>query len=290
MLWSGFKVVAPIVAGALGGAASKKHPMLGLAAKALEHFPSVLDAMSNTIVVNDVETILYLDDSASMKGTNLSKGHQILASMSNILTSNIRVVKFGSRKTIIAARDEELSLSLAHFGWDASSGSTYMWKMIEDDVIGKYAPGNGKLRIVIITDGEDCLSPGEYRGMRGMDPMMRVLLGKGFDIEWHIVMLGRIDDGFGSLSRRDANRYKSLAAATGGSFLVEDGSILNLVFNENKKEAADFLDTLKESGESGDAARRARRQKDYLLEANAGKREKFDWLTLLPPPSGLDSK
>ena len=39
--------------------------------------------------------------------------------------------------------------------WDASSGGTYMWHMIECDVMSRYIPGKGRLRIVIITDGED---------------------------------------------------------------------------------------------------------------------------------------
>jgi hypothetical protein len=37
---------------------------------------------------------------------------------------------------------------------------------------------------VVVTDGDDCLSPGEYRGARGMNPLMRELKDRGFNIEW----------------------------------------------------------------------------------------------------------
>jgi hypothetical protein len=48
----------------------------------------------------------------------------------------------------------------------------------------RYTPGRGTLRLVVVTDGDDCLSPGEYRGARGMNPLMRELKDRGFNIEW----------------------------------------------------------------------------------------------------------
>ena len=36
--------------------------------------------------------------------------------------------------------------------------------MIEDDVTARYRPGRGKLRLVVVTDGQDTLSPAEYNG------------------------------------------------------------------------------------------------------------------------------
>jgi hypothetical protein len=50
--------------------------------------------------------------------------------------------------------------------------------------LGRYTPGRGTLRLVVVTDGDDCLSPGEYRGARGMNPLMRELKERGFSIEW----------------------------------------------------------------------------------------------------------
>ena len=44
--------------------------------------------------------------------------------------------------------------------WNGTSGGTYMWKMIEEDVRSRYLPGHGRLRLIVITDGEDTHSPG----------------------------------------------------------------------------------------------------------------------------------
>ena len=40
--------------------------------------------------------------------------------------------------------------------WDATSLSTYMWHMIEQDVLSRYRPGRGTLRLIVITDGRTC--------------------------------------------------------------------------------------------------------------------------------------
>ena len=80
--------------------------------------------------------------------------------------------------------------------WNGTSGGTYMWKMIEEDVRSRYLPGHGRLRLIVITDGEDTHSPGEqthtrfavkaeavkvccafvtgvYCGIKGMDALMK---------------------------------------------------------------------------------------------------------------------
>ena len=48
---------------------------------------------------------------------------------------------------------------LLQLGWDGSSGGTYMWHMIEQDVLERYRPGSGTLRLIVVTDGHDTLSP-----------------------------------------------------------------------------------------------------------------------------------
>lgn len=61
--------------------------------------------------------------------------------------------------------------------------------MILTDLRDKYIPGNGKLRVIVITDGLDVSSPHPYHGIQGMDPMMKELLKDGYDL-W---------DGFGNV-------------------------------------------------------------------------------------------
>merc|ERR1719240_1814912 len=100
-----------------------------------------------------------------------------------------RVVKFGSQKTELKPRGLGLSHLMVLAGWDASSGGTYMWHMILEDVLSRYTPGKGRLRVVIVTDGYDVESPAPYCGLEGMDPMQRELLRKGYDIEFHVVLV-----------------------------------------------------------------------------------------------------
>ena len=58
-----------------------------------------------------------------------------------------------------------------------------MWHMIQTDVLARYRPGRGKLRLIIVTDGHDTQSPAQYNGRRGMHPMMRTLHAEGYDVE-----------------------------------------------------------------------------------------------------------
>jgi hypothetical protein len=151
--------------------------------------------------------------------------------------------------------------------WNANQPGTYLWKMIEDDVQARYRPGTGKLRLVVITDGEDNLSPHEYQGMKGMDPMMRTLQQAGYDIEWHIIVVG---------SDTGLDRYQALAGATGGSFLA-----IPREFDETKKDAVAFRDAVRRAQ---DENYRRERQRRYETEAKAGKTNSVDWYKQLPPP------
>ena len=62
---------------------------------------------------------------------------------------------------------------LISLGWDGSSGGTYLWHMIQQDVLGRYRPAGGKLRLIVITDGHDTLSPAQYAGLRGMGTLVQ---------------------------------------------------------------------------------------------------------------------
>jgi hypothetical protein len=165
-----------------------------------------------------------------------------------------------------------------------------MWKMIEQDILQRYrqSPADalttkGKLRVCIITDGYDTDSPGEYCGMRGMNPMMKTLLASGYDIEWHIVVL---KCGFSSISTQDLSKYSALAAATGGSFIEVSSSFLAMLMNSSDEYAqvSKTINALKESGDASEHQRRARlkKQQAYKLAAENGRAEKFEWLEMLP--------
>lgn len=163
--------------------------------------------------------------------------------------------------------------------------------MIEEDVIEKYAVGagggGGRLRVVVITDGVDNLStPAQYRGMEGMDAMMRVLVGKKYDIEWHIIVLGSAEDEgswLGGLFERgigpkEAARYRALAEATGGGFLLLGDGIS--ITSGKEAEATKFFETLQRSGNT-ETSDRQRIKDKFQRKVDTGVEKGFDWVPRL---------
>lgn len=199
----------------------------------------LLDSFANQMPLppGTVRSVLYLDDSGSMSGPNLWQAHDMLTQLAPLLPTQTRVVKFGDRKSILYRGDEAWSASLVKAGWIGSSGGTFMWEMIKDDILTTYTPsastttaataatgagagaggvkgaGSGKLRVVIITDGYDTQSAGEFNGIDGMHPMMRDLRAAGFDVEFQIVLIGQ-------LGAAVTRKYEELAAATSGDVLA----------------------------------------------------------------------
>jgi len=143
-----------------------------------------------------------------------------------------------------------------------------MWHMIETDVLARSRPGRGKLRLIVVTDGHDTQSPAEYNGRRGMHPMMRTLHAEGYDVEWHIVVLGDVEE---------TGSYQALAGATGGTYLAIDE------FDEERSDVARFLQAIDDS--SCHDARRARQQR-YLDSARTGAAERVEWFKALPGSTG----
>lgn len=146
--------------------------------------------------------------------------------------------------------------------------------MIEEDIQNRYRPAGGKLRVVVITDRYDVLSPPPYKGVRGFNPLMRTLLDEGYDIEWNIIVVGKRP----KLSTGDERLYENLCRATGGEFV----SLGSKGWDENDPSVTQFLDSVEESGHRDTEGDRLDRQKQYRLEAGKGKRESFDWLPKLP--------
>jgi len=64
--WGVAKTVAPVAGSAL---AKARHPGFMLAGHLLQSVPSVLDAVASPVDVCGIETVLYLDDSGSMRGS-----------------------------------------------------------------------------------------------------------------------------------------------------------------------------------------------------------------------------
>ena len=161
--WSLIAAAAPIVAPLLK---NSKHPLAKVFGGLAEIVPNLQDSMQPCVEVAGTETVVFLDDSFSMSGTNLDQGKSVLREIQSLLQdSRTRIVKFGSSKSIILPRGTAWSPLLAS-SWDASSGGTYMWHMIKEDVESMFVPAGGKLRLIVITDGFDCESPEPFVCMK----------------------------------------------------------------------------------------------------------------------------
>ena len=121
--WGVAKTVAPVAGSAL---AKARHPGFMLAGHLLQSVPSVLDAVASPVDVCGIETVLYLDDSGSMRGsvsssgsgsggdgdgggsgwggswgsTLLDEGKRVLSTMGPLLRGPTRVLKFGAAPTV----------------------------------------------------------------------------------------------------------------------------------------------------------------------------------------------
>lgn len=227
-----------------------------------------------------VQHLVYLDDSSSMLGTTLAEAHSIFADIAPGLRDQgappLRLTVFGSDSLTLLSQVRSFSDERVFEEWKGRRGGTYMWHMILQD-IQKHFPvsqcRSTHFRVYVITDGQDTSSPRPFVGMAGMDPMMLTLLGQGYDIEFHVVVVGN------AVSGRDSERYQRLAQATGGLFLP--------LRRASSRERRDFVLRSKEfaraTAEEAAKLRGAERQK-YEAAIQQGRAKKFDWHSLLPPP------
>lgn len=99
----------------------------------------IQDSISNKIDISSIESIVYLDDSGSMQGSNIQHAKEAFNSIFPLFrTIPTRIVLFGSNKTeLFDKRQEEISSksknvpsTLITNQWNGHSGGTYMWHMI----------------------------------------------------------------------------------------------------------------------------------------------------------------
>lgn len=249
---------------------------------------AITDSLSGPpVLVKGIESIVYLDDSGSMGGGNLQSAKAAYEVIAPALKETpTRVVMFGTGKSELVARgrgDQPHGLVVSSTSvtsqWRATSGGTYLWHMVYKDITGRYRPGQGTLRVYVITDGEDMLSPVPYTGMNGMNPLMKNLLAAGFRIEWSIIVVGL------SKHSSSAQLYSSLCAATGGSFLALQSGEKEPI---NRTQAGKKFIAEVAAAHSGDRRAAARvaaaNRAAYERRVQEGKTKKFEWYAALPPP------
>jgi hypothetical protein len=90
--------------------------------------------------------------------------------------------------------------------------------MIERDVVKRYKPGRGKLRIYVVTDGEDMQSPYPYMGMNGMNPLMEGLLARGYEVKRGFKVLPQdVDEGSIMSTHGSTLFIKKMCTGSGGT-------------------------------------------------------------------------
>jgi curved DNA-binding protein CbpA len=228
-----------------------------------------------------VQNLVYVDNSGSMLENNLKQAHSIFKDIAPSFhgrhAPRLRLIVFGSekRETAVSTNSARTVRGLME-RWNGRGGGTYMWHMILDDIQKKYPIERCRstlFRVYVITDGQDTASPKPFKGMQGMDPMMQRLRSAGFEIEFHIIVVGD------SVSRLDNQRYQSLAQATGGLFL----SLGRASHRERKQFIGRTAQYSKATANKAKGLREAERRK-YEAAIEQGRAKKFEWYMPLPQP------
>lgn len=213
----------------------------------------------------------------------------------------VRVVKFGGvtefedykdHRGVLSLRKVEkmlrtLLLETDHFqnglhlppllkSWDGSSQGTFMWKMMETDILGTYS-AEVPIRVHLLTDGLDTHSPGEFRGIRGMEALKASLRDKGYRIQWNIILLLYGVHGVPGLA---ADAYQELCRSSGGVFQVISDRHVNSRADADLQYLLDRHDT-----------EQARQQmKELLIAARSGTGDDVHLPLLASGPPGVRSK
>jgi len=195
------------------------------------------------VVVDQIETVFFLDDSGSMKNPDfrLDMGLRVLESLAPHMDGRpVRVHKFGTNRHLLTPNSgrtiglnlETLCLQdggkcvLPHRdnrgrlvgAWNGTSDWTYMWKNIREDVPDYYLPGPGLLRVYIIADGVDNSNDGRPNGFEGFEALLDDLEVYNFnELQFHYALIDGPKDSDGN-SNWEAE-YTRLANRTGGSFV-----------------------------------------------------------------------
>lgn len=175
---------------------------------------------------------VFLDNSHSMSWNGLQEAHAIFAQLDDRFSRNDCSVHFigcrgmsflfmdffsGSR----LFSDGEVNIPEVLNAWSADGGRTFLWEYMYNQLRVMDAGSN---EVMIITDGCDNDSAGEFNGATGFNAMMTRLLELGIELRINVLSLG--SDACEGTGNND------LAHATGGVY----------VHAMNEKEATPFIE------------------------------------------------
>eukprot|EP01084_Bolivina_argentea_P279603 478025_1 len=182
---------------------------------------------------------VYLDMSGSMTGFGIIAAEKAFERIApSLMQQYTSITLFGDEPRLIMK--EQISKwkikDIIRRWRENIGGNTFMWKMILDDILLRHKNLNERPRLTIITDGEDTMSPPEYKGLKGMDTMMTEFKkSKITNIEYNIIVLSRY------VWKPD--RYRDLCHVTGGLF-YKLNEYSESVLKKFEKEFADKYNAL----------------------------------------------
>jgi hypothetical protein len=219
-----------------------------------------------------VETVevrhLFLDSSGSMKEKHGKKirievGKEVLEQIGDILElSPVNIHMIGSKSKLLYSQDDSVSLKDIESVWGSGGGGTFLWKYIYECMKDHI---NSEHEAIIITDGEDNHSDGEFAGLSGFNEVMKRLSGK---LKISLFLIGN------SLPQDSAKTLRDLCSASGGEFaqLLEGEAF--------SREHLVFFSRI--GATHAERAKRSIASKtEYLQLADRGSAALFQWF--LPP-------
>jgi len=194
----------------------------GICLSAPKALPSDLAGASEYTDKGIMERLVVLiDDSASMDGWKIESAKAALASVMPRIERTPTDVHFirsrdgpdGFVSTqLFAYNDTGINYEDIAKEWKACC-TTYLWEYTHGVVSGIVSP---VIEVVLLTDGEDNDSPGEFGGPQGFSHMMKLFLVVGKQPRFRVYCIGN------DACMGQNKYYRDLALATGGTFVSVD--------------------------------------------------------------------
>eukprot|EP00930_Biecheleria_cincta_P090783 TRINITY_DN80241_c0_g1_i1.p1 TRINITY_DN80241_c0_g1~~TRINITY_DN80241_c0_g1_i1.p1 ORF type:complete len:308 (-),score=62.56 TRINITY_DN80241_c0_g1_i1:2-817(-) len=165
--------------------------------------------------------VVLIDDSASMKGWKLESAKAALAGIMPRLErtpSDIHFIRSrdgpaGFVSTQVAAyNDTALTYEDIANNWQVCC-TTWLWEYAHGVVSSIVSP---LIEVVILTDGEDTDSVGEFLGPNGFSHMIKLFLVSGKQPRFRVYCIGN------EVCMGKNKYYRDIALATGGTFVSVD--------------------------------------------------------------------
>mmetsp|Transcript_8851 Transcript_8851/g.20962 ORF Transcript_8851/g.20962 Transcript_8851/m.20962 type:complete len:288 (-) Transcript_8851:167-1030(-) len=217
---------------------------------------------------------VFLDSSRSMSGVRLQRAKQVLRDVfPRFVLTPTAIHLIGNKKAPFQSRclfshtaqleNREAEVMNA---WTAKAGRTFLWEYVYQQV-RDFAELNHE--VILITDGDDNGSSGDFVGLNGFNEFMTRMSGKRMRIS--LFLIGN------SLAAEHASAYRDLCLATGGVYSHSSDS------GEYAMTLQEFVAPLLLTEAERDILAQ-HQQAEYLHMLDNGDANAFEWFS--PVPAG----